>query len=313
MHANCYLVTTGAFGHFAEGARLTRECENAYANRASVQQVPLASCKKGQLSSMAQSPTRLSDLWSQRGFLSENDKWELYQRIVALLLPAAASLCSGLSIDSPEGFVRNFAQDNVTDLGSKKKSAFQIVGENETMAYIRRRFEMYVSDIRRMPDNARKSPPPDEGELDLIDTRPTPPPSDGGSTVEILASAGIELVAAVDHASQFVGALHRDEKIFLFHNTCMDYDDKQAEREHGKAAVPLIALARQFAIKNYYRKARELGITGLQGGSVKDFAKSKLGRWMRQIGLRVDEDHWDEMKAMLFILCGVIFDSGAPE
>lgn len=313
MHANSFRVTTSAFGYLVEGVCLPNKYGNAHAKQTGVPQMPLASCKKRQHSSMAQSQTSLSELWSQRGTLSERDMWELYQRVVALLLPAAARICSGLSVDSPEGFATRFAHYNVVDLDEKKKSAFQIEGENETKAYIKRRFEMYVSEIRRKPDNARKSLPSREEDPYPIDTMPAPPPADGGSPVEILASIGISLNAAVDQAGQFVGDLHRDERIFLFYNTCMDYDDKQAEREHGKAAVPLIELARQFAIKNYYRKARALGIVGMRGGFVKDFATSKLGRWIQQCGLRVDEDHWDEMKAMFIILCGAVFDSGAPK
>ena len=164
---------------------------------------------------------------------------------------------------------------------------------------------MFVSDIRRQPTNTRTVDVDDP-----VNEQPAPLPEDGPSPVETLAAKGISLDAAVDHATQFVGGLHRDEKLFLFHNTCMDYDDKQAEREHGKSAVPLSELARRFAIKNYYRKARDLGIVGLRGGFVKDFAKSKLGRWMLRCGLRVDRDHWNEMKAMLKILCGVVFDCG---
>ena len=66
---------------------------------------------------------------------------------------------------------------------------------------------------------------------------------------------------------------------------------------------------RRFGVTNYYRKARSLGITGKYGGYVADFAKSKIGRWMIACGLHIDADHWDEMRSLLIVLCGVIFDS----
>ena len=302
MYANSCIAT----GHILFGSGLGMDRREARCRGASVIALPLASFRERQRSLMTQSPNRLSDLWLQRGSLSGADTAELFQRVVASLRQSAARICGGLSLKSPEEFVWDFAQDNVYEVDLGKKSAFLVEGENETKAYIKRRFEMSMSDIRRAE---LKGP-----EINIIDDpEPEPPaPSEGDdrSIVEILAARGLALEVAVDHASRFVGDLHCDEKIFLFYNTCMDYDDKRAEREHGKAAVPLVELAARFAIKNYYRKARALGITGLRGGFVKDFAKSKLGRFMQGCGLKIDRDHWDEMKAMLKILCGVVFDCG---
>ena len=302
MYANSCIAT----GHVLFGSGLGMDRRGARCRGASVIALPLASLRERQRSLMTQSSTRLSDLWLQRGSLSGADTAELFQRVVALLRPTAARICGGLLLKSPEEFVWDFAQDNVYEVDPGKKSAFLVEGENETKAYIKRRFEMSLSDTRR---SERKGT-----EIIIIDGPETEPPArpvgEDQSVVEILATAGLSLKVATDHADRFIGDLLRDEKILLFYNTCMDYDDKRAEREHGKAAVPLVELAARFAIKNYYRKARALGITGLRGGFVKDFAKSKLGRFMQRCGLQIDRDHWDEMKAMLKILCGVVFDCG---
>lgn len=260
---------------------------------------PLASCKKEQSQLMAQSPARLSELWLKRGSLSEAELVELYQRVVQALSPVARRVCSNLP-DTPEEYVSEFVMRKVIDLASGYKSNFQIQGDNETKAYIRYAFERFVGDIRRQPNMGTGEEDPD--------VIPAPIKEDGGSPVEVLAAAGISLDLAVEHAKGFVLTLSRVEMLMLYYHTCMDYDDKKAEREHGKSAVPLSELARRYEMKNYYRIATELGITGKRGRYVADFSQAKIGRWMKRCELRIDQDHWDEMRAMLTILCGVIFD-----
>ena len=267
---------------------------------------PLALWEKAQSPLMTQSPARLSELWLKRGSLSEAELVELCQRVADLLQPVVRRVCANLP-DTPEEYVAQFSMEKVIALLPGHKSNFQIQGDNETKAYIRYAFERFVSDIRR--SNARADLRLDYVDAEYLEGHAAPDAEDGGSPIEILAAAGISFDAAVEYANDFVGDLSRAEMLFLYYHTCMDYDDKHAEREHGKGSVPLSKLARQFEIKNYYRIATELGITGMRAGYVADFTHSKLGRWMKRCGLRIDADHWDEMKAMLKILCGVVFDS----
>jgi hypothetical protein len=300
MHGISITLAPRAFGKFADCAG----GGESHLHRTSGLASPLALWKKTQPLIMAQSPSRLSQLWLKRGSLGEAELTELYGLVEKLLRPVARRICADLP-DEPEDYVSQFALDKVVDLLHDHKSNFQILSDLETEGYIRRGFRHFVRDQRRHIQPGRIERAPEEPEDS--DRHPSSTKEDGDSPVEILAAAGVSIENAVESANSFLGTLSLEEKRFLFHHTCMDYDDKQAEREFGKAAVPLIELTRQFEIKNYYRKAKALGITGKRAGYVADFAQSKLGRWMKQCGLRIDRERWSEMIAMLQILCGAIF------
>lgn len=296
MYAPCGIASTRFLNGFVEDTAR----QKFYGRRPSIKRRPLALCEKEFSPLMTQTPASLSELWLKRGSLSNGELKELYQRVVRLLKPESRKICSNLA-ETPEECVQQFAMEKVIDLLPDFESGFQIQGDKETKAYIIYAFKRFVSDIRR-----RRSLGTGE---DDTDTLPAPIKEDSDSPVEVLAAAGISLDRAVDHANDFVLTLSRVEMLMLYYHTCMDYDDNQAERIHGKGAVPLSELARRFEMKNYYRIATELGITGKRAGYVADFGQSKLGRWMKRCELRIDQDHWDVIKAMLVILCGVIFDA----
>lgn len=300
MYGICAIANTRNFGSLVDGAG------NAefQIRGASVIQSRLALWGKIQLPIMPQSPSRLAELWLKRGSLEKDEIEALYVLLRKLLKPIASRICSNLP-DTPDEYVHQFAIEKALELSPNQKSNFQFQGDRETEAYIRSGFKLFASDIR-------KSTVREYGVVDYVDTEElegyaTPFAGNGESLVDILAAAGLSIEEADEHAGNVMGTLSREEKLFLFHHTCMDYDDKRAEREFGKGAVPLSKLTQQFAIKNYYRKAKELGITGMQAGYVADFAQSKLGRWMKRCGLRIDKDHRGEMIAMLAILCSAIF------
>ncbi len=257
---------------------------------------------------MTTTPDRLSDLWLRRGSLSEPDMVELYQRVSALLRPIASRLCTSLP-DTPQYYVEEFATWQLLEIDPKSVGKFQYQSELKTQAFVKEGFRFFVLDIRKSKSLSDSDiEHVDDASLDIavpLDQSA----KDAPSIVETLAAKGISLEKAAASAEEFSAELLNDERLFLFHHTCMDYDDKQAERTYGKAALPLIQFQRRFGVKNYYRKASSLGITGKSGGYVADFAKSKIGRWMTACGLKIDADHWDEMRALLIVLCGVIFDS----
>jgi len=258
--------------------------------------------------SMTTIPDRFSDLWLRRGSLSEPDMVELYKGVSALLRPIAPGLCTLLP-DTPENYVQEFVIRHLLEVGPKSAGKFQYQSEIKTQAFIKEGFRFFVLDIRK----SKSLSDSDVEHVDDDDLENVVPADQSTknipSVVETLAARGITLEQAETSAKVFSSGLPHDEKLLLFYHTCMDYDDKNAERKYGKAALPLTQFKHVYGMKNCYRKARSLGITGKSGGYVADYHKTEIGRWMVACGLKIDADHWDEMRSLLIVLCGVIFNS----
>ncbi len=254
---------------------------------------------------------RLYDIWNRRGALSSDELVELYKRVCVILLPIARMECAALP-DTPESYIQEFALEKILIVRETHTLQAAVYSDAQTSTYIRNSFRFFVSDIRRTDkwsDSKVDYHSPEE-----LDATPGAAISAFGgersffSPVETLASVGISIEVLVAQATAFALSLTSDERLFLFYNTCVDADDSRAERRYGKAAIPLSRLRHQFAITNYDRKARKLGITGKGSGYVEDFRGSKIGKWMVSIGLQIDRNHWAEMEAALQVLCGVIFE-----
>ncbi|GAB1392370.1 hypothetical protein MASR1M60_05330 [Rhodocyclaceae bacterium] len=107
----------------------------------------------------------------------------------------------------------------------------------------------------------------------------------------LLSEAGFTHQEITDSAAAFLSGLSPGEIAYLRYNTCADDPETMS------------SIAKRMEIANYHEKARKLGITGLKSGFVTGYEKTRIGNWLRSLGIEISLDWWPQLKSVMALLC----------
>lgn len=223
---------------------------------------------------------KIVEYWNRRGRgLSEVEWTEFYQLLVPLLM--RTRLPAEFADEARRrDLVNIFFQDKVF-LNAATTKAGPLVHAHALHAYLKR----FASDLLSEPETSPS--------LDTIGLR-EPAAPDFPAHERLLREAGIDVREAMRRADELLGMLNAGEAAYLRHNAC-------ANREESE---PISIIAQRLGIGTaFHFKARKLGITRSKGETYRGYEQTRIGRWLVDVGARLELDWREEIAALLILLC----------
>ncbi|KFI09095.1 hypothetical protein [Massilia sp. BSC265] len=223
---------------------------------------------------------KIVEFWNRRASgLNETEWTEFYRLLVPLLMRTRlpAEFADGAK---RRDLVNIFFQDKVF-LNAATTKAGPLLHAHALHAY----FKRFALDLLSEPTATTS--------LDGLGSH-EPAAPDIPAHERLLREAGIDIREAMLRADELLGKLDQAEAAYLAYNTCVESQDRE----------PISSIARRMEIGTaFHFKARKLGITRSKGETYRGYGHTRIGRWLTDVGARLESDWREEIAALLVLLC----------